>query len=90
MNRHILALGGTGMLGQPVVGRLLDRGHRVRVLTRSVAKTRARLGDPVELAEGTVERESDLRAAMSGCGEPEITLDEWFGRPKDTRHGMPH
>ncbi|TPV92999.1 MAG: NAD-dependent epimerase/dehydratase family protein [Myxococcales bacterium FL481] len=74
MKRHILVLGGTGMLGRPVVNRLVDEGHRVRVLTRRAAKTRARLGDAVELAEGTVERESDLRAAMVGCDAVHINL----------------
>ena len=72
--RRILVLGGTGMLGKPVVTRLVDHGHRVRVLTRSAVKTRKILGDEIEVAEGTVESKDDLRAAMSTCDAVHLNL----------------
>jgi uncharacterized protein YbjT (DUF2867 family) len=72
--RRILVLGGTGMLGKPVVSRLVEGGHHVRVLTRSAAKTRTILGDEIEIAEGTVESKDDLRAAMSTCDAVHLNL----------------
>jgi uncharacterized protein YbjT (DUF2867 family) len=38
VNKRILVLGGTGMLGGPVVRRLLADGFDVRVLARDPAK----------------------------------------------------
>ena len=40
MSKQILVLGATGMLGQPVTHCLVDKGHRVRTLVRSVEKAR--------------------------------------------------
>jgi uncharacterized protein YbjT (DUF2867 family) len=34
---HILVTGGTGALGRPVVARLLESGHKVRILSRRAA-----------------------------------------------------
>jgi uncharacterized protein YbjT (DUF2867 family) len=35
---HILVTGGTGALGRPVVARLLESGHKVRIFSRKAAK----------------------------------------------------
>src|SRR5262249_37404370 len=43
--RRILVVGGTGMLGQPVVRRLLADGYPVRVLSRAPDRARALLGE---------------------------------------------
>ena len=53
MSARILVLGGTGMLGLPVVHYLADKGHRIRILTRNVVKTRNLFGDSVEILQGT-------------------------------------
>jgi NADH dehydrogenase len=71
---RILVIGGTGMLGKPVVHRLIENGHTVRCLTRSAAKARAVLGDRIEVAEGTVESKTDLGAAMSKCDAVHLNL----------------
>lgn len=71
---HILVLGGTGMLGKPVVARLVDHGHRVRVLAPDAAEARKILGDEIEVAEGTVESKDDLGAAMSDCDAVHLNL----------------
>jgi uncharacterized protein YbjT (DUF2867 family) len=54
MDRTILVIGGTGARGQPVARRLQADGHGVRVLARSPAKARLRLGDTFEVLAGNV------------------------------------
>ena len=53
MSSRILVLGGTGMLGRPVVHCLTEKGHTVRIFTRNVRKAQNMFGDTVEIAEGT-------------------------------------
>lgn len=53
----ILAIGGTGFIGRPLVRELAGRGHEVTVLTRSHAPT----GLPAESIVGE-------RADLDGCG----------------------
>jgi uncharacterized protein YbjT (DUF2867 family) len=73
MADRILVLGGTGMLGKPVVHELLDE-HRVRLLTRSAAKAREMFGDGIEVVEGSVTKNDDLRAALSDCDAVHLNL----------------
>lgn len=74
MSRRILVLGGTGMLGQPVVHCLTDKGHTVRILTRSAEKTHNMFGDTVDVVEGTATNRDDIRAALIGCDAVHINL----------------
>ena len=74
MKGRILVVGGTGMLGKPVVECLVERGHRVRVLSRSAAKAHDILGDEIEVTEGTIQSADDLREAMSGCDAVHLNL----------------
>ena len=74
MSNRVLVLGGTGMLGRPVVNRLTEDGHAVRVLTRSVEKAREVFGDTVEFAAGTAMNVDDIRSAMAGCDAVHINL----------------
>jgi len=63
----IFVTGGTGFLGLNLVRLLVDRGERVRVLTRA---TSGRLGldsDLIEFVRGDVTDVDSLREAMSGC-----------------------
>ena len=71
---RVLVLGGTGMLGRPVVHCLKDKGHAVRILTRNVRKTQNMFGDTVEIAEGTATSKDDIRAALVGCDAVHINL----------------
>jgi len=66
--RRILVLGGTGMLGRPVVRSLIENGHTVRVLTRNVQNARNIFGssDDVEVVEGSATSRDDIRMAMEG------------------------
>lgn len=70
----ILVIGGTGMLGEPVVRSLLAAGCPVRVMTRSPEKVRSRFGASVETVLGDVEDEATLGAALDGCWGVHINL----------------
>jgi uncharacterized protein YbjT (DUF2867 family) len=62
----IVVAGGTGRLGSILVGRLLDRGLPVRVLTRDAARA-AHLGTGVGVATADVREPGSLAAAVSGA-----------------------
>ena len=74
MLSRILVLGGSGMLGQPVVNRLTDKGYTVRLLTRNARKTKEVFGDTVEISEGTAMNRDDIRAALEGNDAVHINL----------------
>lgn len=74
MGETTLVVGGSGMLGEPVVRRLAAEGHRVRVLSRSPDRTRAKLGDGLEYAQGDVEDADSLRGALEGCTGVHVNL----------------
>jgi uncharacterized protein YbjT (DUF2867 family) len=76
MSRQILVLGATGMLGQPVVRCLVDKGHRVRVLARSREKAREMFGDTVEIVAGSAVNRGDVQGAMAGCDAVHINLTQ--------------
>lgn len=60
----ILVTGGSGFIGGRVVSRLVNGGHKVRVLARG--QRRADLPDGVETAQGNVVSGDGLPEAMSG------------------------
>jgi len=74
--RHILVLGATGMLGRPVVRRLVENGHGVRALVRNVEKARQLLGDHVEVVKGSALRGDDVGAAIGGCDAVHVSLTQ--------------
>lgn len=74
MSSRVLVLGGTGMLGRPVVHCLTDKGHTVRILTRNIQKTHNLFGDTVDIVEGTATNREDIRTALMGCDAVHINL----------------
>jgi len=74
MVSQILVLGGTGMLGRPVVQCLTDKGYKVQVLTRSVEKTHNMFKDTVDIVEGTATNRKDISRALEGCDAVHINL----------------
>jgi len=64
------------MLGRPVTHCLIDRGHHVRILVRSVAKAHQMFGDRVEIVEGSALSKHDIQAALAGCDAVHINLTQ--------------
>lgn len=68
----VLVTGATGYIGGRLAPRLIERGYRVRCLTRSAAKLRARPwaaapSDRLEIVEGDAADTGLLTGAMQGC-----------------------
>ncbi|MEJ2556007.1 MAG: NAD(P)H-binding protein [Anaerolineae bacterium] len=74
MQKKILVLGGTGMLGQPVARRLKEEGYQVRVLVRDVEKARKLLDASFETVQGDVTDPGSLERAMEGCHGVHISV----------------
>ena len=75
----ILVLGGTGLLGRPVVERLLLDGFQVRLLARDPEKTRTKVQDSADIVAGDVTLVDDVKQAMEGCQGVHISV----GGPAD-------
>jgi uncharacterized protein YbjT (DUF2867 family) len=63
INGLVLVAGATGGVGQLVVGELLEKGLRVRILTRNPAKAQKMFNDKVEIAVGDIREPATLPAA---------------------------
>lgn len=62
---HILVTGATGYIGGRLIGRLLESGHRVRVMVRQSHRVEGRpWADMVEVVEGDVLKPESLPAAL--------------------------
>lgn len=72
---RVLVIGGTGMLGFPVVKQLLKDNFKVRVLARNVKKAEQMFGKKIEIAEGKIEDESSLLKALKNCDAVHINLN---------------
>ena len=84
-SRSILVIGGTGMLGEPVVRCLQADGYTVRVLTRNLDKARRIFGAGVEAIKGDVEDVDSLEAALRGCLGVHINLNGGFDADLERR-----
>lgn len=60
--------GGSGFIGSAVLRRLLEVGHKVKVLVQPGADTRQLDGLPVEQVKGDVRDRQSVHAGMLGCG----------------------
>lgn len=74
MNKRILVIGATGMLGEPVARRLKGDAFEVRVLSRFADKAEELFGSSFELACGDVNDKESLEGAMQGCWGVHINL----------------
>jgi len=74
VTERVLVLGGTGTLGAPVVRSLAQRGHLVRILTRTVKKARRIFRNSVEALEGDPANREQLARALTGCDATHVSL----------------
>ena len=80
--KSILVTGVTGYLGARLVPRLLDEGHRIRVLTRDAGKLAAQdWRDRVEIVEGDAASDDVLARALDGIDIGYYLLHSMDGRP---------
>jgi len=74
MYSKILIVGGTGMLGRPVVWKFIRDGYSVRVMTHSPERAKNFFGDSVETVTGDVTDPASLSNPMNGCDAVYINL----------------
>ncbi|MDQ3556996.1 MAG: DUF1990 family protein, partial [Gemmatimonadota bacterium] len=63
----ILVTGGTGVVGKSAVNHLLERGHRVRLLSREAEHDARLWSEGVEPHPGSVADPAQLRGSADGC-----------------------
>ncbi len=70
MSDNMIAItGGTGFVGRHLVNRLVDEGHRVRLLVRSKTTARELFADlDLEIAHGDLDNLQALRELTAGAG----------------------
>ncbi|MCG8701204.1 MAG: NAD(P)H-binding protein [Bacteroidales bacterium] len=68
----VLVIGATGLLGKPVVEKLVENGYDVRLFSRSVKK--ATWAENYETMEGDVMKRTDITKAMKGCDAIHISI----------------
>ena len=65
---EIVVLGATGYIGSRLIPRLLEKGHKVRAVSRSLAKMESRYwAADVELVPADLLNEASLENALKGC-----------------------
>jgi NADH dehydrogenase len=74
MDKRILVVGGTGMLGWPVARSLREDGYQVRVLARDVDKAREMFDESFEVVQGDVTAPDTLEPALEGCQGVHISV----------------
>jgi uncharacterized protein YbjT (DUF2867 family) len=74
MNKRILIIGATGLLGEPVAIQLKQRGNIVRLMVRDVTKAEQRFGNDFEIVAGDLESLESLEKAMGDCFGVHINL----------------
>ncbi len=74
MEKTILVLGATGMLGRPTSLALMDAGYRVRIITRDAKKVNGICSDTCEIIVGNPVEIEFLGYALEGCYGVHISL----------------
>src|SRR5512144_2297121 len=74
MQKTILIIGGTGMLGQPVARRLKQSGFGVRIMTRDLQKAQRMFHNSFEIFAGDPTDIHCVEQALNGCYGVHISL----------------
>ncbi|HHI02632.1 MAG TPA: NAD-dependent epimerase/dehydratase family protein [candidate division Zixibacteria bacterium] len=75
MIKKILIVGGTGMLGRPVVRRLYNDGYKIRLMTHNLDRAKRYFGDEIEKVVADVTDMETLPTAIKGCDAVYINLN---------------
>lgn len=81
----IFVAGGTGVIGRPLVARLLAKGHTVVALVRSTEHTRALVEQGIEPAIADVFDSDAVKAAVTRA-KPEVVIEQLTALPKTYTH----
>jgi uncharacterized protein YbjT (DUF2867 family) len=74
MQKTILVIGGTGLLGQPVSRCLKDSGFQVRIMARNRQRAEKMFDDTIEIFEGDPTDINRVEEALDGCYGVHISL----------------
>ncbi len=74
MDKRILVVGATGMLGEPVARHLKGDGFQVRILARDRNKASKVFDESYEIVDGDVMDEGSLEKSLDGCFGVHINL----------------
>lgn len=74
MEKVILVIGATGMLGEPVARYLKGDGFRVRVMARDRSKARKIFDESFEIVTGDVRDPDSLERSLEGCSGVHINI----------------
>lgn len=80
----VLVIGATGMLGRPIVRRLIEDGFAVRAMARDVERARPLLPSTCQIVQGDVRDDQRLLAAIDGCDAAYVNLAEPMARKAPT------
>jgi uncharacterized protein YbjT (DUF2867 family) len=81
MQKTIVVVGGTGMLGQPVARCLKEDGFRVRIMTRDHQKARKMFDDSFEIFARDPMDTNCVEEALHGCYGVHISLPTQVEQP---------
>lgn len=85
----ILVVGGSGSLGRALVTRLIARGERVRVMTRTPARHVTSWSSHVEVVRGDLRQPDTVNAAVDGC-KTVVSAAHGFGAPDVSPAAVDH
>ncbi len=74
MEKRILVIGATGLLGEPVARHLQQSGFMVRLLVRDIEMALKRFGDDFEIVKGDMNDAERLEKALDTCFGVHINL----------------
>lgn len=74
MEKRILVIGATGLLGAPVAIHLKKSGFKVRLMVRDIEKATKRFGTDFEIVKGNISDLESLKKALDSCFGVHINL----------------
>lgn len=84
---RLAVLGGTGVVGAPLLGQALDQGHHVRLLARDPRSVTPH--ERLEVVEGNALQADDVAKTVIGSDAALSTLGG-YGDSDALRYGVPH